>query len=57
MALGQLLGGYLPGRKVLVLDGLAFSAGDYIDIGTVIEKGPHSATATVPVVIKSLIFR
>jgi ethanolamine utilization protein EutA len=57
MALGQLLGGYLPGQKVLVLDGLSFSSGDYIDIGTVIERGPHSATATVPVVIKSLIFR
>jgi ethanolamine utilization protein EutA len=57
MALGQLLGAYLPGQKVLVLDGLSFSAGDYIDIGTVIEKGQHSATATVPVVIKSLIFR
>jgi ethanolamine utilization protein EutA len=57
MALGQLLGGYLPGQKVLVLDGLSFSSGDYIDIGTVIESGPHSATSTVPVVIKSLIFR
>ncbi|MDR3617584.1 MAG: ethanolamine ammonia-lyase reactivating factor EutA [Candidatus Obscuribacterales bacterium] len=57
MAIGQLLGASLPGRKVLVLDGLSFSSGDYIDIGKVLEKGTDSATSTVPVVIKSLVFR
>jgi ethanolamine utilization protein EutA len=56
MALGQLLGACLPSRKVLVLDGLSFSSGDYIDIGRVLEKGADTATATVPVVIKSRVF-
>jgi ethanolamine utilization protein EutA len=57
MALAQLLSGHLLNKYVLVLDGLSFSTGDYIDIGRVLENGTDCATATVPVVIKSLIFR
>jgi ethanolamine utilization protein EutA len=57
MALAQFFKRVLPGKKVIVLDGIVAGEGDFIDIGTAIGKSPQGDTATVPVVIKSLIFR
>jgi ethanolamine utilization protein EutA len=57
MALAQFFKKLLPGKKVIVLDGIVAGEGDFIDIGTAIEKSHQTDTATVPVVIKSLIFR
>jgi ethanolamine utilization protein EutA len=57
MALAQFFKKLLPSKKVIVLDGIVAGEGDFIDIGTAIEKSPGADTATVPVVIKSLIFR
>ena len=51
MALGQLLKGLLPDREFVVLDGIDFMNGDYIDIGK-----PLAGGTTIPVTVKSLIF-
>ena len=57
MAIAQFLKKLLPGKKVIVLDGISASEGDFIDIGPALEKSPQANTATVPVVVKTLIFR
>ena len=52
MALGQLMRAYLPNEKLIVLDGISLSSGDYIDIGS-----PLAGGQVLPVVIKSLVFQ
>jgi len=51
MALGQLLKGRLPERDFVVLDGIDFTSGDYLDIGK-----PLAGSTSIPVTVKSLIF-
>jgi ethanolamine utilization protein EutA len=50
-ALGQLLRAELPGRQVVVLDGIAGISGDFIDIGE-----PLANNLSTPVVLKDLVF-
>lgn len=51
MALGQLLKGRLPDSDFVVLDGIDFTSGDYLDIGK-----PLAGSTSIPVTVKSLIF-
>lgn len=51
MALGQLLKGRLPNKEFVVLDGIDFTDGDYLDVGKPLANG-----TTIPVTVKSLIF-
>jgi ethanolamine utilization protein EutA len=51
MALGQLLKGRLTNKELIVLDGIDFTSGDYLDIGK-----PLAGSTTIPVTVKSLIF-
>ena len=51
MALGQLMRRHLPGRQVIVLDGIACAEGDFIDIGRSLANGQ-----ALPVVVKNLVF-
>lgn len=50
-ALGQLIAAELPGKGLVVLDGVGTEYGDYIDIGK-----PMSGGQFVPVVVKELVF-
>jgi ethanolamine utilization protein EutA len=50
-ALGQLLSSQLPGKALIVLDGVGTEYGDYIDIGQPMSNGQF-----VPVVVKELVF-
>ena len=50
-ALGYALMNALPGKKLIVLDGIRVDTGDYIDIGL-----PVAAGRVIPVVVKTLIF-
>lgn len=62
MALGQMLRRQLPNTSMVVVDGVTIDDGDYIDIGQPIGSnsfkgiGNTGCTATLPVVVKTLVF-